>query len=108
MLPAAPAIGLLKVAEEQGGRELFKWVSPTPPYEPGVAEVLGTYWNDNLFIHNELAPFDSDSADNQNWTKVIAACGQDCDRRDTVSQSGYLSAILFGEAILKLGPAGLE
>lgn len=30
MLPASPAIGLLSVAEEQGGRDIFKWVSPTP------------------------------------------------------------------------------
>lgn len=108
MLPAAPAIGLLKVAEEQGGRDLFKWVSPTPLYEPGVAEVLGDYWNDNLHIHIELAPFDSDGADNQNWVKVMDAYGQDGDRRDTFSQSGYISAKFFVEAMLALDPATID
>ena len=49
MLPAAPAIGLLKVAEEQGGRDLFKWVSPTPLYEPGVENVLGDYGRITLY-----------------------------------------------------------
>lgn len=108
MLPAGPAIGLLKVAEEQGGRELFQWVSPTPLYEPGVAEVLGDYWNDALHIHIELAPFDSDGADNQNWVKVMDAYGQEGDRRDTFSQSGYISAKFFVEALLELDPATLD
>ena len=108
MLPAGPAIGLLKVAEEQGGRDLFKWVSPTPLYDPGVAEVLGDYWNDNLFINIELAPFDSDGADNQNWAAVMDAYGQDGDRRDTFSQSGYISAKFFVEAMLELDPATID
>lgn len=108
MLPAGPAIGLLKVAEEQGGRDLFKWVSPTPLYEPGVAEVLGDYWNDNLYIHIELNEFDSQGADNQNWIKVMDAYGQDGDRRDTFSQSGYISAKFFVEALLEMDPNSIE
>ena len=108
MLPAGPAIGLLKVAEEQGGRDLFKWVSPTPLYDPGVAEVLGDYWNDNLFVNIELAPFDSDGADNQNWAAVMDAYGQDGDRRDTFSQSGYISARFFVDALLELDPETLD
>lgn len=108
MLPAGPAIGLLKVAEEQGGRDLFKWVSPTPLYEPGVAEVLGDYWNDNLFVHIELNEFNSDGADNQNWAKVVEAYGQDGDRRDTFSQSGYISAKFFVEALLKLDANSID
>lgn len=108
MLPAGPAIGLLKVAEEQGGRDLFTWVSPTPLYEPGVAEVLGDYWNDNLYIHIELAPFDSDGADNQNWVKVMDAYGQPDDRRDTFSQSGYISAKFFVEALLELDAESID
>ncbi len=108
MLPAAPAIGLLKVAEEQGGRDLFKWVSPTPLYDPGVAEVLGDYWNDNLYINIELAPFGSEGADNKNWVAVMDAYGQDGDRRDTFSQSGYVSARFFVEALLKLDPNAID
>ena len=108
MLPAGPAIGLLKVAEEQGGRDLFKWVSPTPLYEPGVAEVLGDYWNDNLYVHIELNQFDSEGADNQNWIKVMDTYGQDGDRRDTFSQSGFISAKFFTEALLALDPVTID
>lgn len=108
MLPAGPAIGLLKVAEEQGGRDLFKWVSPTPLYDPGVGEILGDYWSDNLYINIELAQFDSEGADNQNWIKVMDAYGQDGDRLDTFSQSGFLSAKFFTEALLKLDPAAID
>lgn len=108
MLPAGPAIGLLKVAEEQGGRDLFKWVSPTPLYEPGVGEILGEYWSDNLYINIELNEFDSEGADNQNWLKVVEAYGQDGDRRDTFSQSGYVSAKFFVDALMKLDPATID
>ena len=108
MLPAAPAIGLLKVAEEQGGRDLFTWVSPTPLYEPGVAKVLGDHWNDNLHIQIELAPFDSDGADNKNWIAVMDTYGMEGDRRDTFSQSGYISARFFVDALLELDPASID
>lgn len=108
MLPAGPAIGLLKVAEEQGGRDLFTWVSPTPLYEPGVADVLGDYWNDNLHVQIELAPFDSDGPDNRNWTAVMDAYGQEEDRRDTFSQSGYISARFFVDALLEMAPTAID
>jgi len=108
MLPAGPAIGLLKVAEEQGGRDLFKWVSPTPLYDPGVGEILGDYWSDNLYVNIELAQFDSEGYDNQNWIKVMDTYGQDGDRRDTFSQSGYISAKFFVDALLDLDPAGID
>lgn len=108
MLPAGPAIGLLKVAEEQGGRDMFTWVSPTPLYEPGVEEVLGDYWADHIYINIELAPFDSDGPDNRNWMKVMDAFGRDGDRRDTFSQSGYVSAKFFVDAMLELDPATID
>lgn len=108
MLPAAPAIGLLKVAEEQGGRDLFKWVSPTPLYDPSVGGVLGDYWSDHVYVNIELAQFDSTGPDNRNWIKVMDAYGQDGDRRDTFSQSGYVSAKFFVDALLKLDPAAID
>lgn len=108
MLPAGPAIGLLKAAEEQGGRDMFKWVSPTPLYDPGVAEVLGDYWSGHLYINIELAQFDSQGPDNLNWIKIMDAYGQPDDRRDTFSQSGYLSAKFLVDALLPLDPASLD
>lgn len=108
MLPAGPAIGLLKVAEEQGGREMFNWVSPTPIYDPGVAAILGDYWNENLYVNIELAQFDSEGPDNMSWAAVMEKYGQDGDRLDTFSQSGYISAKFFTDALLKLDPAKID
>lgn len=108
MLPAGPAIGMLKAAEEQGGRDLFKWVSPTPLYDPSVNEVLGDYWSGHIYVNIELNQFDSAGPDNVNWIKVMDAYGQDGDRRDTFSQSGYISAKFFVDAMLELDPATLD
>ena len=108
MLPAGPAIGLLKAAEEQGGREMFTWVSPTPLYEPGIAAALGDYWSGHLHVHIELAQFDSEGADNQNWIRAMDSFGQSDDRRDTFSQSGYLSAKFFVDALMALDPATID
>ncbi|MYA88065.1 MAG: ABC transporter substrate-binding protein [Boseongicola sp. SB0662_bin_57] len=104
MLPAGPAIGLLGVAEEQDGREMFTWVSPTPLYDPGVTEVLGEYWDGHIYVNIELNQFDSGGADNRNWIAVMNAYGQEGDRRDTFSQSGYISARFFVDALLELDP----
>lgn len=104
MLPAGPALGLLQVAEEQGGRDMFTWVSPTPLYEPGIENVIGEYWADALWINIELARFDSEGPDNQNWIKVMDTYGQEGDRRDTFSQSGYVSAKFFVDALLAMDP----
>lgn len=108
MLPAGPAIGLLKVAEEQGGRDLFKWVSPTPLYDPGVGKILGDYWSDNLYINIELAQFNSEGPDNKNWIQIMDKYGKEDDRRDTFSQSGYISAKFFVDALLKLDPKDID
>ncbi len=108
MLPAGPAIGLLGVAEEQAGRDMFNWVSPTPLYDPGVTEVLGDYWDGHIYINIELNQFDSDGADNHNWIAVMDAYGRPGDRRDTFSQSGYLSAKFFVEALLELDPEAID
>lgn len=108
MLPAGPAIGLLKVAEEQGGRDLFKWVSPTPIYEPGVGEVLGDYWSGHLYVNIELAQYDSDGADNNNWAAVTGKYGKEGDRLDTFSQSGFISAKFFTDALLTLDPGKID
>lgn len=108
MLPAGPAIGILKVAEEQDGRDRFKWVSPTPLYDPTVPAALGSYWDGKLYVNIELAPFDSNGPDNRNWIAVMDKYGRKGDRRDTFSQSGYVSAKFFVETLLELDPAKID
>lgn len=108
MLPAGPAIGILKVAEEQDGRDMFTWVSPTPLYDPTVPAVLGDYWDGKIFVNIELAPFDSAGPDNRNWVAVMDEYGQEGDRRDTFSQSGYVSAKFFVETLLEMDPNAID
>ncbi len=108
MLPAGPALGILKVAEEQGGRDQFTWVSPTPLYDPTAPAALGDYWDGHLYVNIELAPFDSTGQDNQNWVAVMDKYGLDGDRRDTFSQSGYISAKFFTEALLDMDPTKID
>jgi branched-chain amino acid transport system substrate-binding protein len=102
MLPAGPAIGILKIAEEQDGRDQFTWVSPTPLYDPTVPATLGDYWDGQLYVNIELAPFDSKGKDNLNWIAVMDKYGEKEDRRDTFSQSGFVSAKFFVEALLEM------
>ncbi len=108
MLPAGPAIGILKVAEEQDGRDDFIWVSPTPLYDRSVPAALGDYWNGKVYVNIELAPFDSDGPDNRNWKAVTAKYGRDGDANDTFSQSGYVSAKFFVETLLKMEPGDIN
>ena len=108
MLPAGPAIGILKVAEEQDGRDMFTWISPTPLYDPTVPAVLGDYWDGKIFVNIELAPFDSEGPDNQDWVAVMDKYGQEGDRRDTFSQSGYVSAKFFVETLLEMDPNAID
>lgn len=107
MLPAGPAIGILKVAEEQDGRDMFTWVSPTPLYDPTVPTALGDYWDGKIHINIELAPFDSTGPDNQNWLAVMDQYGAEDDRRDTFSQSGFASAKFFVDTLLQMDPDGI-
>lgn len=108
MLPAGPALGILKVAEEQDGRDQFKWVSPTPLYDPTVPAALGDYWDGKLYVNIELAPFDSDGPDNKNWAAVMDKYGEEGDRRDTFSQSGFASAKFFVETLLDMDPGKID
>lgn len=104
MLPAGPALGILKVAEEQDGRDTFKWISPTPLYDPTIPGALGDYWDGHVFVNIELAPFDSIGTDNRNWVAVMDKYGQKGDRRDTFSQSGFVSAKFFVDTLLAMNP----
>ena len=108
MLPAGPAIGLLKVAEEQDGGDEFKWVAPTPLYAPTSADALGDYWNGKVFVNIELAPYDSKGVDNLSWNAVMDKYGNKDDQRDTFSQSGYLSAKYLVNALMKMDPKSID
>ena len=105
-LPAGLAIAFLNAAKEQDLRDTYTWSSSTPLYDLSVPGALGDYWNTGvIYVNAELAPFDDGGPDNQNWIKVMDGFANADDPRDTFSQSGYLSAKFFVEALLEMDAA---
>lgn len=107
-LPAGLAIGYLKVVEEQGLRDNFKWISSTPLYDADVPAALGDYWDGVMAVNAELTPIDGTGPDAINWRAVMDAYAAAEDPRDTFSQSGYVSARFFTDALLALDPAAID
>lgn len=107
-LPAGLAIAVLKAAEEQDLRDAYTWIAPTPLYDLSVPAALGDYWDDNVYVNAELAPFSVNGPDVQNFLKVMDAHANPDDPRDTFAQSGYLSATYFVKRMLEMDPADLD
>lgn len=107
-LPVGMAAAFLKVAEESGQRDAFKWISSTPLYDRDVPGMLGDSWAGVMHVNIELTPIDGNGEDAVNWRAVLDAYGSASDPRDTFSQSGYLSARFFVDAMLTLDPATID
>ncbi|MBY3182004.1 ABC transporter substrate-binding protein [Rhizobium laguerreae] len=107
-LPAGMAAAYLKAVEEQNLRDNFKWISSTPLYDADVPGMLGAYWDGVMNVNIELTPIDGTGPDAANWREVMQKHAQPEDPRDTFSQSGYLSARFFVDALLKLDPAKID
>lgn len=107
-LPAGLAIAFLKAAEEQGLGDSYQWASSTPLYDRTVPEALGPYWDGKMFINAELTPWDKGGPDATNWLAVMDAYAPKEAARDTFSQSGYVSARFFVDAISAMDPAKLD
>ena len=110
LLGGAPDEGLffLKAAEEQGMGDSCKRASSTPLYARTVPEALGAYWDGKMFINAELTPWDKGGTDATNWLAVLDTHAPAEVVRDTFSQSGYLSARFFVDALLAMDPAQLD
>lgn len=106
--PAGLALAILKAAEEQDLRDSFKWIAPTPLYDLSIPDQVGEYWHGNVYVNTELAPFQVNGVDAQNWKAVMDAYANPEDPRDTFAQSGYLSAKFFTETILAMDPADVD
>jgi branched-chain amino acid transport system substrate-binding protein len=106
-LPAGLALAFMKAAEEQGMVETYKWASSTPLYDRSVPGALSDVWDGRMFVNAELTPWDKGGPDALNWLAVLDAHAPDAPR-DTFSQSGFVSAKFFVDAMLKLDPAQLD
>lgn len=107
-LPSGLAIAFLKAAEEQGLGDTYKWASSTPLYDRSVPEALGADWDGKMFINAELTPWDKGGPDAANWLAVMDGYAPPEAARDTFSQSGYVSARFFVDALLAMDPAQLD
>lgn len=106
--PAGLALAILKAAEEQDLRDAFNWIAPTPLYDLSIPDAVGDYWHDHVYVSAELAPFQVNGPDAQNWIAVMDAYARPEDPRDTFSQAGYLSAKFFTETLLDMDPADVD
>lgn len=106
-LPAGLALAFMKAAEEQGMVEGYKWASSTPLYDRSVPAALSDVWDGRMFVNAELTPWDKGGPDAINWLAVLDAYAPDAPR-DTFSQSGFVSAKFFVQAMLALDPAKLD
>jgi hypothetical protein len=59
-------------------------------------------------VNAELTPIDGTGPDATNWREVMDKYASESDPRDTFSQSGYLSARFFVDAMLKLDPTKID
>ncbi|WP_269584068.1 ABC transporter substrate-binding protein [Roseibium sp. Sym1] len=107
-LPAGLAIAFLKAAEEQGFGDAYQWASSTPLYDKTVPEALGEYWDGKIYVNAELTPWDKGGPDATNWLAVMDAYAPDGAARDTFSQSGFVSAKFFVDALLAMDPGQLD
>ncbi len=106
--PAGLALAILKAAEEQDLRDAFNWIAPTPLYDLSIPDQVGEYWHGDVYVNAELAPFQVNGPDAQNWIAVMDAYARPEDPRDTFAQAGYLSAKFFTEMMLEMDPADVD
>lgn len=106
--PAGLALAILKAAEEQDLRDAFNWIAPTPLYDLSVPDQVGDYWHGHIYVNAELAPFQVNGPDAQNWIKVMDGYANPEDPRDTFAQAGYLSAKFFTETMMAMDPADVD
>jgi len=107
-LPAGLAVAYLKVVEEQNLRDNYKWISSTPLYDADIPAAVGPYWHGVMHVNIELTPIEGSGPDATNWRAVMDQYAKPEDPRDTFSQSGYVSARFFVDAMLKLDPAKID
>jgi branched-chain amino acid transport system substrate-binding protein len=107
-VPKGIMVPMLAAAEQQGLAKKIHFVSTTPGYNTDVPKAIGPAWNKNFDIHLEFMPIESAGPDNMNWKTVMDAYAGKSDPRDSFAQSGYLSARIATEALLKMDPAKID
>lgn len=104
--PAPAMIAYLNIAEQQ--QDDRPWYGATSAYDLAFPEAVGPYWVDRYWAQIELAPLDSDGADNQAWVQLMDEFGSSDDPRDSFSQAGFVAAKIFVDTMLTLDAQAID
>lgn len=98
-------VPFLAAAERADVGGKLKILTPSPMYNAGMPEAIGSYWNDKFWVDIEFGPLDAANADTANYVAVMKAYNTPL---DSIGQSGYLAADILVKALLKLDPAKID
>jgi branched-chain amino acid transport system substrate-binding protein len=96
----------MKAAQQQQSNK--PWYAPTSAYDLAFPKLVGAKWNKKLDVQIELAPLDSKGPDNQLWRAIMDRYAGSSAPRDSFSQTGFLAAKVFVDAVSTIKPAAIN
>ena len=93
---------ILTAAEQQDLGRNIKWGAPTSAFHKDMPKAVGSYWQNNFYVHMELEDLNKNGSDTQNWRTLMEKYGNADDPIDSFSQAGYLAAKVATEAMLAI------
>jgi branched-chain amino acid transport system substrate-binding protein len=96
----------MKAAQQQQSDK--PWYAPTSAYDLAFPKLVGAKWNNKLDLQIELAPLDSKGADNQQWRAIMDRYAGSSAPRDSFSQTGFLAAKVFVDAVSTIDPGAID
>jgi branched-chain amino acid transport system substrate-binding protein len=96
----------MKAAQQQQSDK--PWYAPTSAYDLAFPKLVGAKWNDKLDVQIELAPLDSKGPDNTLWRAIMDRYAGSSAPRDSFSQTGFLAAKVFVDAVSTIKPAAIN
>ncbi|HEX4735482.1 MAG TPA: ABC transporter substrate-binding protein [Thermoleophilaceae bacterium] len=96
----------MKAAQQQQSSK--PWYAPTSAYDLAFPKLVGPKWNKKLDVQIELAPLDSKGRDNQLWRAIMDRYAGSKAPRDSFSQTGFLAAKVFVDAVSTIKPSAID
>jgi branched-chain amino acid transport system substrate-binding protein len=96
----------MKAAQQQQSRK--PWYAPTSAYDLAFPKLVGAKWDNKLDVQIEMAPLDSKGRDNQLWRAIMDRYAGSSAPRDSFSQTGFLAAKVFVDAVSTIKPAAIN
>jgi branched-chain amino acid transport system substrate-binding protein len=93
----------MKAAAQQQSKK--PWYAPTSAYDLAFPKLVGPKWNNKLDLQIELAQLDSKGSDNRQWRAIMDRYAGSSAPRDSFSQTGFLAAKVFVDAVSTIQPA---